>query len=325
MVRKKIIIGTRGSKLSLNQTTIIKNLLQPLFPQHLIEITVIKTLGDKNMKPIPLDTVGKGWFTKELDEVVLNGSVDLAVHSLKDIPETFPSALTIAAIPKREDAREALVSKNGLTLAQLKKGAIIGTDSIRRKVQILHLRPDVTIKSLRGNVIRRLEKLDNGEYDAICLAVAGLKRLGLSDRITQYFETETLVPTTGQGALAVVTKNKNKALTRALAQLNHKESVIVTTAERIFSEVMEGGCSMPIGAYASIQGKKLTLCGMVGSLDAKNMLKETITGDVFTYKNLAKKLARSLLKQSAAWYKSKYVVVTRQNDQKDPFIQKLKK
>src|SRR6266403_1344688 len=156
MRQKKIIIGTRGSKLSLTQTIIIK------------------TLGDKNMKPIPLDTVGKGWFTKELDEVVINGTVDLAVHSLKDIPETFPTALTIAAIPQREDAREALVSKNGLSLLQLKKGAVIGTDSIRRKVQILSMRPDVIVKSLRGNVNRRLEKLEHANYDAICLAVAGL-------------------------------------------------------------------------------------------------------------------------------------------------------
>jgi len=325
MRQKKIIIGTRGSQLSLTQTNIVKNLLQPLFPNYIIETRIIKTLGDKNMKPIPLDTVGKGWFTKELDEAVMNGTVDLAVHSLKDIPETFPASLTITAIPQREDAREAFVSNNGASLFQLKKGAVIGTDSIRRKVQILHVRPDVIVKSLRGNVNRRLEKLDNGEYDAICLAVAGLKRLGLSNRITQYFAAEDFVPSPGQGALALVTNKTNKAFNKLLAQLSHQPSVLTTTAERIFSEIMEGGCSMPIGAYAKIKGKKITICGMVGSLDAKHMIRESVSGETSHYKSLAKKLAKNLLKNSAAWYKSTYVIVTRQSDTKDTFIKKLEK
>lgn len=222
MKQKKIIIGTRGSQLSLIQTNLIKDLLQPLVQERIIEIKTITTAGDKNMKPIPLDTIGKGWFTKEIDKQLLAGHVDLAVHSLKDLLDVLTPGLTIAGIPEREDPREALVSRNNKKLRELKKGAIIGTDSLRRKIQILKLRPDLIVRSVRGNVNKRLEKLDAGEYDALMLAVAGLKRLGLEKRITEYFDPKTFVPSPGQGALAVVTKKSKRTITTIVSKLNHE-------------------------------------------------------------------------------------------------------
>lgn len=317
MSQKKIIIGTRGSQLSLVQTNIVKDLLQLHVPNTEIEITTITTKGDKNMKPIPLDTIGKGWFTKEIDKQMLDGTIDMAVHSLKDLLDTLTSGLTIAGIPEREDAREALVTTSGKKLKQLKKGAVIGTDSLRRKIQIHQIRPDLEVKSVRGNVNKRLEKLDAGEYDGLFLAVAGLKRLGLEKRITEYFDVKTFIPSPGQGALAVVSSLSNTQLTQTLQKLNHKESVIAVTAERAFSSATGGGCSMPVGAYAACTGKTLKLHGMIGSEDGKRMIKGTMEGSIDDPTGLAEKLATKLLKEAADWYHIKnintpnYVVTTR--------------
>lgn len=302
MKQKKIIIGTRGSQLSLIQTNLIKDLLQPLVQERIIEIKTITTAGDKNMKPIPLDTIGKGWFTKEIDKQLLAGHVDLAVHSLKDLLDVLTPGLTIAGIPEREDPREALVSRNNKKLRELKKGAIIGTDSLRRKIQILKLRPDLIVRSVRGNVNKRLEKLDDGEYDALMLAVAGLKRLGLEKRITEYFDPKTFVPSPGQGALAVVTKKSKRTITTVVSKLNHTESVIQVTAERAFSAATGGGCSMPVGAYAEIKGKTLLLYGMLGSEDGEHIVYGSQKGTTDAPKELAKKLASQLLKEAALWY-----------------------
>lgn len=310
MRNKTIRIGTRGSALSLTQTNIVKDLLQQLVPDTKIEILTIKTTGDKNMNPIPLDTIGKGWFTKEIDRKLLNREIDLAVHSLKDLLDTLTPGLVISAIPKREDASEALVARNNESLKQLKKGAVVGTDSIRRKMQLLKIRPDLVIKSVRGNVNRRLEKLDAGEYDAIVLAVAGLRRLGFETRITEYFSPLDIIPSPGQGALAIVTNKKNKKLNQILSKLNHKPSVVTVTAEREFSRMTNGGCSMPVGAYAKINGQKLTLYGMLGSLDEKHMLRGSMTGRIDNPTDLGKKLAVKLMRE-AKWMSSKYIVLTR--------------
>src|SRR5882724_3144179 len=318
-MKTKIVIGTRGSQLSLIQTNIVKNLLRPLVPHNSIEIKIIKTTGDKNMNPIPLDSIGKGWFTKEIDRQLLEGNIDLAVHSFKDLPDTLPLGLTIAAIPEREDAREALVARNGLPLQKLKKGAVIGTDSTRRKIQLLKMRSDVVIKSIRGNVNRRLEKLDNEEYDAVCLAVAGLKRLGMTNRISHYFDETDFVPSPGQGALAIITKKSNKALNKIISQLNHQPSVAAVIAERIFSRLLGGGCKMPIGAYAHCVGSTMTLYGMVGSLDGKKIIKDSITGDIKNYSALSEKLANRFSPQA------KYIVMTRPVLENDAFTKSLKK
>jgi len=303
---KKIIIGARGSQLSLIQTDIIKTLLQPLIPNATIEIKIIKTTGDKDMSPIPLDTIGKGWFTKAIDTQLLENKIDLAVHSLKDLPETLPEGLIISAIPEREDAREALVTNNNMSLQQLKKGAVIGTDSTRRRVQILQIRKDLRVESVRGNVNRRLEKLDNKEYDGLCLAVAGLKRLGMLDRITQYFDSTDFIPSPGQGALAVVSKKNKKELNTLLAQMNHRPTIAAITAERAFSSAVGGGCKMPIGAYAECINDTITLYAMLGSLDAKHMIKDSLQGNIDNPNDLGKTLAKNLLSRSTSWYAKEF-------------------
>lgn len=296
-----MIIGTRGSKLSLIQTDTIKKLLLAQNSTLQIEVKVIKTKGDKNMSPIPLDSIGKGWFTKELDKELLQGAIDLAVHSLKDLPETLLEGLIISAIPEREDAREALVTTSGLTLSKLPKGAIIGTDSTRRIAQILHKRDDLVVQSVRGNVNRRIEKLDNGEYDGLLLAVAGLKRLGLQKRITEYFEPTEFVPSPGQGALAVMTRKSDTSLNTLLKMINHKQTIAIVCAERAFSAAIGGGCKMPVGAYATCNDNTITLYGMVGSLDGRHLEKNKAIGEITKPIALGRILAKELLK-NAPWY-----------------------
>lgn len=298
-----IIIGTRGSQLSLKQTSIVQQQIQSLLPESTISVKIIKTTGDSNMNPVPLDSIGKGWFTKELDKELLKGNIDIAVHSLKDLPEILTSGLMIAVIPDREDAREALITNTNLSLQTLPKGAVIGTDSSRRKAQILFQRPDLIVKSVRGNVNRRLAKLDAGEYDALFLAVAGLKRLGLEKRITQYFDPTDFIPSPGQGALAVVINQQNTKLKTILKKLNHLPSVTAVKAERAFSKEAGGGCKMPIGAYALCEGDTLTLYGVIGSLDGKHLEKDMIKGDARKPITLGKTLARELLHTCKPWYK----------------------
>jgi len=308
----KLIIGTRGSQLSLTQTEIIKEKLQQISTKTQIEIKIIKTTGDENMNPVPLDTVGKGWFTKELDKALLDKRIDLAVHSLKDLPEELPEGLIIAAISEREDAREALVSKNNISFEKLKEGAVIGTDSVRRKSQILHKRPDLKVKSIRGNVITRLKKLDNGEYDGIFLAVAGLKRLGLANHITQYFSENDFVPSPGQGALAITIRKDNKLLLRQLKKLNHEETLIAVVAERAFSQALGGGCKMPVGAYATIKQNKINLQGFVGSDDGIQIYKESTQGSRFLPERVGINMANTFLEKGYSWFdKPQFVVITR--------------
>jgi len=331
-MNETIIIGTRGSELALIQTEIIKKQLNLISPEIQIVVKVIKTKGDKNKSPIPLDTTGKDWFTKEIDRALLQGEIDMAVHSLKDLSEDLSEGLIIAAVPKREDAREALISQGNITFEQLKKGAIIGTDSTRRKAQILSRRNDVIVKSIRGNVDGRVKKLENGEYDAIVLAVAGLKRLGLENKITEYFSDTDFIPSPGQGALAVVIRENNKTLLKLLQKLNHRPTVNATEAERTFSKICGGGCSLPIGAYALSQKNGLILYGMIGSLDGKHVLKDFIKGDSSDAKTLGKKLAEKLLKKSSPWFvpnnilsDKKYVIITRPEKENKTFVKGLEK
>jgi hydroxymethylbilane synthase len=314
---KRIIIGTRGSQLARIQTTIVKNLIEKRFPEIKIEVKVITTSGDKNMKPIPLDTVGKGWFTKEIDKQLLEGKIDLAVHSLKDVLDAMHPELSITAVPEREDAREALVTRNNIILEKLKKDTVIGTDSIRRKMQLLKMRNDIVVKSIRGNVNTRLMKLDNGEYDGLLLAVAGLKRLGLQNRISQYFATKNFIPSPGQGALAIVTKKSNKVLIKMLSQLTDEEALLTTTVEREFSKLTDGGCSLPVGGYAKIKGEKITLYGMIGSEDEKHIVKGFIIGNKTDAQKLTQKLAEKLLRAQ------KYVILTRTKEENKILTEKM--
>lgn len=300
---KKITIGARGSRLSLIQTEIVKGKLLSIFPGIEISVKIIKTYGDKNLKPIPLDSVGKGWFTKEIDQELLNGEIDLAVHSLKDLPEELEKGLVISAIAEREDPADALLSKGNLSLEKLKSGAVVGTDSTRRGSQILFKRGDLIVKSLRGNVNTRVEKLDNGEYDAVVLAVAGLKRLGLEGKISEYFDPTEFIPAPGQGALAVVSNERNKDLNAKLALINDKEAAVEIEAERVFSNTVGGGCKMPVGAYARCRGEGLTIHAFIGSTDEKFQIRGSLSGKALEGRFLGKELAERLLKDSAPWYR----------------------
>jgi hydroxymethylbilane synthase len=268
---KNIVIGTRGSALALRQVEIVREALQVADPSITVTVQIITTRGDVNQGPIPLDTVGKGWFTQELEQALLDKSIDLAVHSLKDMAQDIPNGLTIGAYLPREDARDVLITKHGQTLEELPSGAIIGTDSIRRQVQMLAIRPDTAMQSLRGNVPTRIKKLATENYDAIILAAAGLKRLGLEDTITYYFEPHEMTPAPGQGILALEARADDSHILEILSLLHDRDTGQVALIERSFSQKMGGGCKSPTGAYAYNDGSNFHLLGMVAAADGSIM------------------------------------------------------
>lgn len=293
--RKNIIIGTRGSSLALVQTNIVATALKAVHPDVSIEVRIIQTKGDINQKPIPLDTIGKGWFTHEIESALEKGDIDLAVHSLKDMAEEIPETLLIGAYLPREDARDVLVTKNGKPLEALPPGAVIGTDSLRRQVQMLALRPEVVMKSIRGNVPKRLEKLSAEPYDAIILAAAGLKRLGLEERINHYFEPDEMTPAPGQGILAVQIKAGRPELQALLFAINDADATDAAHLERSFSRIIGGGCKSPIGAFATRVGGDCLLTAMIvrddGTIHREHA--HTLWGD---REHLGETLARTMRK-----------------------------
>jgi hydroxymethylbilane synthase len=238
-------------------------------------IEIIKTTGDK-IQDVPLAQVGgKGLFTKEIEEALLSGAIDLAVHSLKDIPTEIPAGLTLAAIPEREDHRDAMV---GAKLAHLKHGARIGTSSLRRSAQLLAMNRGFKIETLRGNVDTRLRKLDEGQYDAIVLASAGLRRLGWENRIAETIPERIMCPAVGQGALAIETRNDGGVAQQFAAALNHAPTQIAVTAERALLAKLEGGCQVPIGAHATVDGRKVRLMAIVASPDGSRLIRGSAWG-----------------------------------------------
>ncbi len=292
---EKIRIGTRGSKLALWQANFIKNEIENYHKDIKVELKIIKTKGDKILD-VPLAMVGgKGLFVKEIEEALLNKEVDLAVHSMKDVPTFFPEGLYLPVITKREDYRDAFVSKQGISLNELPSGCIVGTSSLRRKSQIINIRPDLKIKDLRGNVDTRLKKLDNAEYDAIILAAAGLKRMGLENRITQYLDESIMIPAIGQGALGIEIRENDKEIFDIVSFLKHEETFLEVKAERAFLRILEGGCQVPIGCYGKIEKNKIKLKGFVASIDGTKIIKEEMIGDVNDYKLIGIKLAESIL------------------------------
>ncbi len=293
---KKIIkIGTRGSKLALWQANYIKNEIEKKHKNIAVELKVIKTKGDKILD-VPLAMVGgKGLFVKEIEEALLNKEVDLAVHSMKDVPTFFPEGLYLPIITKREDYRDALVSRNGLTLDKLPANSIVGTSSLRRKSQILNLRKDLKIKDLRGNVDTRLKKLDNGEYDAIILAAAGLKRMGFENKITQYLDETVMIPAIGQGALGIEIRENDKEIFEIVSFLKHETTFFEVKAERAFLKILEGGCQVPIGCYGKIEKNILKLKGFVSSINGEKFIKKEISGDIKNYKLIGITLAENIL------------------------------
>lgn len=296
---KKIRIGTRGSQLALWQANWVKDRLVEWNPDIEVEIHKIKTTGDKILDA-PLSKVGgKGLFVKEIEEALLDNRVDVAVHSMKDVPTDLPEGLYISAITEREDPRDALISKDGIKLMKLKKGAKIGTSSLRRQVQLLNFRADFEIHQLRGNLNTRIKKLDSGDFDAIILAVAGVKRMGWQDKITEYLPYELFLPAIGQGALGIEIRKSDKKIERIVEKFNHKETSLCVRAERAFLKRLEGGCQVPIAAFGALNFNGVSLEGMVGSIDGKVLYRDRESDGMEKVEELGIRLADKLLKRGA--------------------------
>ncbi len=299
MIKKTIVIGTRGSKLALWQANWAK---QTLLSQHSdieVRLEIIKTKGDKILD-VPLAKVGgKGLFVKEIEQALLDDKIDLAIHSMKDMPAEIPEGLKIGAIPEREDPTDVLISKTGKTLEELPLNAVVGTSSLRRGSQIKALRPDITIEPLRGNIDTRLKRAKAGDFDAIVLAASGVKRLGMDENITQYLPTTTLLPAVGQGALCIEIRKNDPDIESIIAPLNHNETEATVTCERAFLHHLEGSCQIPVAAYAELSGNTLTLTGLVADLDGSTVLKEVHSGSKESSREIGIKLADSLIHQGA--------------------------
>ena len=292
--KSKILVGTRGSALAQWQTNYVIAALKRIAPGLQIETRIIKTTGDKDQTRSLADLGGLGVFTKEIENALLAHEIDLAVHSLKDLPTDTATGLTIAAIPERQDPRDCVVSRHGVGLQQLPRGAHIGTASARRTAQVLALHPDVQIVPLRGNVDTRPRKSQTEEYDAVVLAAAGIIRLGRASEITEYLSLETFLPDPGQGALAVEIRADDDELAALAAQLDHAPTRAAVTAERAFLCALGGGCRMPIGAYAEMRDTELHLRGMIASEDGTRIARGGLSGDAARAEELGAELAARL-------------------------------
>lgn len=295
-MRKKIVIGTRSSKLALWQAEYVADRLRKQYEGLEVELMHIVTKGDKILD-VPLAKIGgKGLFTKELEVAMLEKRVDLAVHSLKDMPTVLPTGLSLTTITKRLDCGDALVSPKYQTLENLPKGAKVGTSSLRRKAQLLNIRPDLDIHNLRGNVNTRLRKLEEENFDAIVLAVAGLKRLGFGDKITQIIPRKYCLPAVGQGALAIETRADDEEIKNMLSFLYDDKTADATIAERAFLAQVEGGCQVPVGVYGEVnEDNTLTVEAVIGSLDGKTIIRDKVTGKRENASELGEDLAKKIL------------------------------
>ncbi len=295
MKKDTIIIGTRSSKLALWQADYVMDCLQKKYPELHVEKKLMTTKGDKILDAPLAKIGGKGLFTKELEQDMLEGGIDIAVHSLKDMPTEVPDGLIITAITKRYDPGDAFVSNKVKSLAELPQGAVVGTSSLRRKAQLLHARPDLVVKDLRGNVNTRLRKLDAGEYDAAILAVAGLRRLGFGGRITEVLPKSMILPAVGQGALAIEAREDDAETRELVAFLNDEATVACAKAERAFLARVEGGCQVPVGVYATPEDSGLHVEAVIASLDGKRLYRDHVSGQVKDAEPLGTELADKLL------------------------------
>lgn len=296
---KTLKIATRQSPLALWQAEHIRARLQELHPDLTVELVKFVTQGDKILDTPLAKIGGKGLFVKELEAALLDGRADLAVHSMKDVPMALPEGLTLAVICEREDPLDAFVSNTFEKFADLPQGARVGTSSLRRKSQILKQRPDLQIIDLRGNVGTRLGKLDDGQYDAIILASAGLKRLGLENRIRHTIEPNVSLPAVGQGALGLECRADDQDVLALIQPLLHIETDVCVRAERAFNAYLEGGCQVPIAGYATLQDGKIHIEGRVGSPDGQTLLRAEMTDEAHNAQQLGEHLARNLLEQGA--------------------------
>lgn len=299
MLEKTLKIATRQSPLALWQANYVKDRLQQLYPDLTIELVPMVTKGDVILDSPLAKIGGKGLFVKELENALLNKEADIAVHSMKDVPMQFPEGLGLAVICQREDPRDAFVSHAYRTFAELPQGAVVGTSSLRRQCQLKALRPDLDIRSLRGNVGTRLSKLDNGDYDAIILASAGLIRLGLADRIASFIDIEQSLPAAGQGAVGIECRTDDVQVHTLLAPLADAETTYCVRAERAMNNHLQGGCQVPIGGYAVLQQGQLYLRALVGDIDGSRIIRAEGKSAVENAEVLGVKIAEQLLAQGA--------------------------
>ncbi|MBI9016838.1 MAG: hydroxymethylbilane synthase [Phycisphaerae bacterium] len=296
-MHKKIIIGTRGSELALWQSRWVKQALLERYDQLEIELKIVQTKGDVILD-VALSKIGdKGLFTKELEQKLLSGEIDLAVHSLKDMPTVWPEGLCIGAITSREDPADVLISRDGLTLEQLPFGAKLFSGSLRRKAQVLHYRNDIVVEDIRGNVQTRLRKFDESDADAMIMASAGLKRLGLADRISERLNPEVFVPACGQGALAVQICCDDAETAEIISVLDDPVGGAAVVAERTVLGQLEGGCQIPIGAYGQIRGNKIYLRAIIASLAGDKLITAEGHGDIGAPEKLGQLIAEELLEK----------------------------
>lgn len=291
----KLTIGTRGSKLALYQTNLVKQLLEEAHKDIEVGIKIIKTKGDKILD-VALSKIGdKGLFTKELEIELLAGTVDLCVHSLKDLPTVFPSGTQLGAILERGQNKDVFISQNKIPLEAFTSEMRIATSSLRRKSQLLNWNPSLNIIDIRGNVDTRIQKLKDGYCEALLMAGAGIERMGYKDEITQYFDEEFMIPAPGQGAIAIETRLNDTAILDAINPLHHKETYIKIKAERTFLNKLEGGCQVPIGSTCAINADTIVLTGFVASLDGKQIIKATKEGSVNSPESTGTELAEEIL------------------------------
>ena len=288
-------IGTRASQLALWQANWVKSELEKRYPGMEVTLTKIKTIGDKILD-VPLAQVGgKGLFVKEIEEAMLRGEIDIAVHSMKDVPTEFPEGLGLYCITEREDPRDAVISR-GVRFADLPQGARIGTSALRRQAQLLKVRPDLEMVIIRGNVETRIRKLDEENLDAVILAAAGLKRLGFTDRVTEYLDTDLSIPAIGQGALGIECRLDDEEIKAAIAFFNHPDTSHAVRAERSLLWRCEGGCQVPIAAHGVVSGDQLSLTGFVASVDGSRSVRDVISGPAADAEKLGIELAERLLR-----------------------------
>ena len=294
-----IRVGTRGSELAQTQTGHVVDALKDANPDLQFEVVVIKTIGDKDQR-LDLAALGVGIFVRELETALIDKRIDLAVHSLKDMPSTLPSEFALAAVPYREDPRDAFISRNGETLEELPAGKRVATGSVRRQALLLSLRPDLTVEPLRGNVPTRLAKLDDPDGpDALILASAGLIRLGLQDRITQHLSCSNFVAAVGQGALALETRAEDAATIDAAAKVNHERTLLEVTAERAFLDEIGGGCSASVSAHAKIRGDRLEFSAFASTPDGKTIIRESLVDQPTNVEELGRRMGRLFVEHGA--------------------------
>ena len=306
-MKQALRIGSRGSRLALLQAEFIRSLIKSKFPEIITELYIIRTTGDRILdSPLP-EIGGKGVFVKEIEDALIRNEIDIAVHSMKDLPAILPNGLTIGAVAERHDPRDALVSKNDIKFNELPKGAKVGTSSLRRQAQLLHLRPDLRILPLRGNVDTRVRKVRREGLDSAVLALAGLERMGFKDEIAEIFPVDVLVPAPGQGVLAVECREDDREINDIISRINHKESNIGASAERAFLAELGGGCQVPMGCYARIKQDRINILGLIASTDGREIIREEIDGSVEIHQALGRELALRILNKGGMEILSKGV------------------